>query len=116
MKIFTLNYRQGLLVDRFLKTYLKGFFDRIKGYTFFTSLILTLLQVGAVLFAQNDSVLNVLNIILKAFGDVATGVAQPNEITMVATSITAIWGLILKLIKSYKGEPQVPTIVIKKRS
>ena len=114
MKVFSIDYWKALVIDKFVKSYLKGFFDRIKGYTFFSSLLLTVVQVSAVIFANNESVLNVLNIIISAFGDVATGLAQPNEITMVATSIMAIIGLIAKAIKAYQGKPQVPTIVVKK--
>lgn len=113
-EIFTIDYWKGLIIDKFIMSYVKGFFERLKGYTFFSSLLLLSAQIAAVVFANNESILNILNIIISALGDTVSGVASPNEITIAANAILAIYGLIMKLVKLWKGVPQVPTIVIKK--
>lgn len=114
MKIFSLDYWKTLLIERFVKGYLKGFIDRIKGYTTLTAILLFVLNIASVMLSDNAQVVGILTMIIAAFGDVGSGVASPTDVQTVATSLLAIGGVIMKLVKWAQGKPQVPTIVIKK--
>ena len=118
--ILTWDYWKVLLFDKFVKSYLKGAVDRIKGYTFFSGFLLTVFQVAVVILTQQpssetiSSIIQVLQVLIASFSDTVSGVASPSEINIFATSLLAIWGLILKFIKLYKQVPQVPNVVVPK--
>ena len=97
----------------FLVNYIKDFLSRLHGYRFFLGTVLTILQVSAQIVASPETK-DILGILIKAFADVTTGQLDPSEITIVATSVYAIYGAIMKIIKAVKKTPQVPTLLIKK--
>lgn len=114
MKIFSLDYWKEMLIDRFIKSYLKGFIDRIKGYATFTGILLFGLHVASVMLSSNEQASSILQMIIDAFGDVGSGAASSDDIKAVGSSLLVIFGVVMKLIKWAQGKPQVPTIVIKK--
>ena len=97
----------------FLVNYIKDFLERLKGYRMFLGIVLTLFQVAAQIVASPETK-NILGVLIKAFADVTAGQLEPGEITIVATSLYAVWGAIMKIIKAAKQVPQVPTVLIKK--
>ena len=101
------------IIERFLKGYVVDYLKRQKGFVMFGGIIYTLIQVAAAM-AVDPQAVSVIGTILNAFKDTFTGVLQPNEITIVATSLVALYGAFAKALKAAKGLPQVPTIVVDK--
>ncbi len=97
----------------FLVNYIKDFLQRLKGYRMFLGIVLTLFQIAAQIVASPETK-SILEVLIKAFADVTAGQLDPSEITIVATSLYAIWGAIMKIVKAAKQVPQVPTVLIKK--
>lgn len=106
---------QKQLIETFLKGYVADFIKRQKGYVFFISVLLALIQIAIGLITSPDA-LYYLSILVSIFADVAPIQLSPQEVAEAGTAILAIWGLINKFLKKAKGLEQVPTILIEKKA
>lgn len=102
------------IIKTFIKGYLADFVKRQKGYVVLISVLLGLLQVAGNIITSPEA-LNIINMIISIFIDVAPIKFDPQDILEVSTAILAIWGIAMKAMKAAKGLPQVPTIVIDKK-
>ena len=97
----------------FLVTYLKDFLNRLRGYRTFLGFILTMMQVASQL-ALSPEATSILGVLIKAFSDVATGQLDPQDLTIVATSLYSLYGVVMKIFKKITDRPQIPTIITEK--
>lgn len=111
---FTLDNIKEWFLKVFLVDYLSSFLKRMDGYTAFLNVVLTILQVVAVMVTSPET-LSTLAVLIKAFSDVASGVMGPEDITIVATSLMAIYGAIMRGVKKVRGVPQVPYLIVNKK-
>jgi len=103
------NYFLDIIVVRYLSDFLK----RLDGYKTLLGFVLTVVQVLAEMLTSPES-MGVFAVLIKVLSNVAQGQLDASDVTIVATSLLTLWGVIKKVYKNRKGIPQVPTIVIDK--
>lgn len=104
---------KSYLLENIVSGYLTSFLKRLDGYKSFLGIILTIFYVAAQMITD-PNVSGILAVFIKAFSGVTEGHLDAADISVLASSFLAIWGIIQKLIKKHRGIPQVPTIVIEK--
>jgi len=102
---------KGYFTDKLVKSYLLQLVKRLDGYKTFLGIGLTLLQIASHLLDKNVPILATIIGVLQE-GDVTTIVPE-GDIGILATSLLALWGLIMKVYKASKGLPQVPELTKK---
>jgi hypothetical protein len=107
------KWLREMVLDNFVKSYLSDLIKRLDGYKFFLGLTLTLLQIGEKLYGKDLPILNTIIEALNGHGGFEA-ILQPNDIGILATSLLAVYGLIMKGVKRYKGVPQVPSLILPK--
>lgn len=108
-----MKWLKDLILDKFLKSYLGDLIKRLDGYKFFLGLTLSILQIANQMAGGKVPFLETVVEVINGTGTVEA-VLQPDDIGILATSLWAIYGLIMKAVKLYKGVPQVPMLIIKK--
>ena len=106
-----MNWLKKQIIERFLKGYLSGYLKRLQGYKMLTGIILLILQVTASILGDPSGYLNVL---ISTLYESTVPLINPSEISIIASSLLALWGLAMKVFKAVEGKPQVPTIIIDK--
>jgi hypothetical protein len=92
-----------------LKNYLSKLIDRLDGYKWFLSTSLTILLGASYNAGGNNDILNV--IITQLMNGNVEALLNPEEIAIITTSIMSVYSLIMKVVKKFKGQPQVPEMV-----
>ena len=75
--------------------------------------MLTSLQV-AVILITDPTAAGIISIFIKSLSDISAGMATPEDVTLWATTLQTLFGLINKAIKKAKKVPQVPYELIER--
>lgn len=107
------KWLKKIIVDKFVKDYLGDLLKRLDGYKFFLGLTLSLLQLGAKIYGKDIPFLATIMETMSGTAGVES-ILQPDDIGLLASSLLAVYGLLMKGVKLYKGIPQVPSLILPK--
>ena len=101
------------IIEKLIKGYLGDYIKRLAGYQALTGFLLTSLQV-AVILITDPTAAGIISIFIKSLSDISAGMATPEDVTLWATTLQTLFGLINKAIKKAKKVPQVPYELIER--
>ena len=107
-----MNWIKKILIDQFLGSYVKDFFKRFNGYKTFIATVFFIIKGGLAYAGIDSSAID--STVLENISLEDSLIPQENIDNLIMGAVL-VWGVISKLTKAVKKEPQVPNVLVPKQ-